>query len=202
MNICMWWQCDWRQRYRSQNNRKFQHQADIPFIRSCCYNEVWSFSDQKRYSNINTHSTCSQQLIHDQIRFRRNDVTGVFKIRIPILKSVQYEKTFLKVVVGIGLTIICYLAKILKKRYILHWFRYRNSDFEHPSASKNGTRSAKRACCFTQNIEKSQYIISVSKNGTRTTKWYAYRRYSLQTGSMSNISTKGETGLLWLYMYL
>ena len=55
---------------------------------------------------------------------------------------------FLNIVVGIWLRIWCYLVKISQKRYILHWFQYRNSYFEHPSVSENGTRSAKMACCL------------------------------------------------------
>ena len=55
---------------------------------------------------------------------------------------------FLNIVVGIWLMIRCYLAKISQKRYILHWFQYRNSYFEHPSVSENGARSAKMACCL------------------------------------------------------
>ena len=55
---------------------------------------------------------------------------------------------FLNIVFGIRLMIICYLAKISQKRYILHWFQYRNSYFEHPSVSENGTRSAKMARCY------------------------------------------------------
>ena len=66
---------------------------------------------------------------------------------------------FLNIVVGIWLTIICYLAKISQKRYILHWFQYRNSYFEHPSVSDNGTRSAKMACC-------SSYIWITSLKGS------------------------------------
>ena len=54
---------------------------------------------------------------------------------------------FLNIVFGIWLMIRCYLAKISQKRYKLHWFQYRNSYFEHPSVSENGTRSAKMACC-------------------------------------------------------
>ena len=54
---------------------------------------------------------------------------------------------FLNIVFGIWLMIGCYLAKISQKRYKLHWFQYRNSYFEHPSVSENGTRSAKMACC-------------------------------------------------------
>ena len=54
---------------------------------------------------------------------------------------------FLNIVFGIWLMIRCYLAKISQKRYNLHWFQYRNSYFEHPSVSENGTRSAKMACC-------------------------------------------------------
>ena len=37
---------------------------------------------------------------------------------------------FLDIVVGIWLMIRCYLAKI--SHYILYWFQYRNSYFEHP----------------------------------------------------------------------
>ena len=54
---------------------------------------------------------------------------------------------FLNIVVGIWLMIICYLAQISQKLYILHWFQYRNSHFEHPSVSENGARSAKMVCC-------------------------------------------------------
>ena len=54
---------------------------------------------------------------------------------------------FLNIVFGIWLMIRCYLAKISQKRYILHWFQYRNSYFEHPCISENGTMSAKMACC-------------------------------------------------------
>ena len=56
---------------------------------------------------------------------------------------------FLNIVFGIWLMIRCYLAKISQKRYVLHWFQYRNSYFEHPSVSENGTMSAKMACCYT-----------------------------------------------------
>ena len=55
---------------------------------------------------------------------------------------------FLNIVFGIWLMIRCYLAKISQKRYIFHWFQYRNSYFEHPSVSENGTMSAKMACCY------------------------------------------------------
>ena len=48
---------------------------------------------------------------------------------------------------GIWLMITCYWDKISQKRYILHWFQYRNSYFEHPSVSENGAKSAKMACC-------------------------------------------------------
>ena len=60
---------------------------------------------------------------------------------------------FLNIVFGIWLMIRCYLAKISKKRYKLHWFQYRNSYFEHPSVSENGTRSAKMVCCFHYSVE-------------------------------------------------
>ena len=55
---------------------------------------------------------------------------------------------FLNIVFGIWLMIRFYLAKISQKRYILHWFQYRNSYFEHPSVSENGASSAKMACCL------------------------------------------------------
>ena len=43
---------------------------------------------------------------------------------------------FLNIVFHIWLMIRCCLAKISQKRYILHWFQYRNSYFEHPSVSE------------------------------------------------------------------
>ena len=58
---------------------------------------------------------------------------------ISYLKKIR----FLNIVFGIWLIIRCYLAKISQKRYILHWFQYCNSFFEHPSVSENGARSAK-----------------------------------------------------------
>ena len=64
------------------------------------------------------------------------------------LKFIFKKIIFLNIVFGIWLMIRCYLAKISQKRYKLHWFQYRNSYFEHPSVSENGTRSAKMACCY------------------------------------------------------
>ena len=54
---------------------------------------------------------------------------------------------FLNIVLGIWLMFRCYLAKISQKRYILPWFQYRNSYFEHLNFNENGARSAKMACC-------------------------------------------------------
>ena len=65
---------------------------------------------------------------------------------------------FLNIVVGIWLMIRCYLAKFSQKRYILHWFQYRNSYFEHPSVSENGARSAKMACCYKHIFEANKII--------------------------------------------
>ena len=59
------------------------------------------------------------------------------------------------IIVGIWLMIICYLAKIALNRYILHWFQYRNSYFEHPGVSENGARSTKMACCLFQFLQFS-----------------------------------------------
>ena len=64
-----------------------------------------------------------------------------------LIKFIFKKIIFLNIVFGIWLMIRCYLAKISQKRYKLHWFQYRNSYFEHPSVSENGTRSAKMACC-------------------------------------------------------
>ena len=51
--------------------------------------------------------------------------------------SIWYLKIiFLNIVVGIWLMIRCYLVKISHKRYIWHWFQYRNSYFEHPVSAK------------------------------------------------------------------
>ena len=65
-----------------------------------------------------------------------------------LINFIFKEIIFLDIVFGIWLMIRCYLAKISQKRYILHWFQYRNSYFEHPSVSENGARSAKMACCY------------------------------------------------------
>ena len=65
-----------------------------------------------------------------------------------LINFIFQKNIFLNIVFGIWLMIRCYLAKISPKRYILHWFQYRNSHFEHPSVSENGTRSAKIACCY------------------------------------------------------
>ena len=64
-----------------------------------------------------------------------------------LIKFIFKKIIFLNIVFGIWLMIRCYLAKISQKRHKLHWFQYRNSYFEHPSVSENGTRSAKMACC-------------------------------------------------------
>ena len=65
------------------------------------------------------------------------------------LINLMFKKIILlNIIVGIWLMIRFYLAKISQKRYILHWFQYRNSYFEHPSVIENGARSAKMACCY------------------------------------------------------
>ena len=71
---------------------------------------------------------------------------------------------FLNTVFGIWLMIRRYLAKISQKRYKLHWFQYRNSYFEHPSVSENGTRSAKMACCLIMNAPKSGLCLEILIN--------------------------------------
>ena len=63
---------------------------------------------------------------------------------------------FLNIIFSIWLMIRCYLSKISQKRYKLHWLQYRNSYFEHPSVSENGTRSAKMACCL--NHSQPEYL--------------------------------------------
>ena len=81
---------------------------------------------------------------------------------------------FLNIVFGIWLMIRCYLAKISQKRYKLHWFQYRNSYFEHPSVSENGTRSAKMACCSLRYIDpwvKISYDILTPESINRGSKY-------------------------------
>ena len=53
---------------------------------------------------------------------------------------------FLNIIVGIWLIIACYFAKISHKPYSLHWFQYHNS--LTPQCQRNGTRTAKMACCY------------------------------------------------------
>ena len=78
----------------------------------------------------------------------------------------------LNIVFGIWLMIRCYLAKITQKRYKLHGFQYRNSYFEHPNVSENGTRSAKMACCSRHFIsaDDEKKIRNRSRN-TLVIKW-------------------------------
>ena len=110
---------------------------------------------------INFHGTpCNFVQIQNSMEFHGTfcvlpssmEFHGTFYI--PEKSSMEFHKIiiFLNIVFGIWLTIRCYLAKISQQRYILHWFQYRNSYFEHPSVSENGARSAKIACC--------QYLIS------------------------------------------
>ena len=70
---------------------------------------------------------------------------------------------FLNSVFRIWLMIRCYWSKISMIRYILHWFQYRNSYFEHPSFSENGASSAKMACCllYLQALEKQTEVVTV-----------------------------------------
>ena len=72
-----------------------------------------------------------------------------------LIKFIFKKIIFLNIVFGIWLMIRCYLAKISQKRYKLHWFQYRNSYFEHPSVSENGTRSAKMACCYKRDVHQN-----------------------------------------------
>ena len=78
-----------------------------------------------------------------------------------LIKFIFKKIIFLNIVFGIWLMIRCYLAKISQKRYKLHWFQYRNSYFEHPSVSENGTRSAKMACCFIHSQTSTVQALSV-----------------------------------------
>ena len=77
------------------------------------------------------------------------------------------KKSFLNIVVGIWLMSICYLAKILQKCYILHWFQYQNFYFEHPSVRKNGTSPVKMAGCYyhigNYCTTKYQYLLIYSR---------------------------------------
>ena len=68
------------------------------------------------------------------------------------------KNILLNIVVGVWLMIRCNLAKISQKRYILHWFQYRNLYFEHPSVSENGARWAKMACCC---MRTSMYCVCI-----------------------------------------
>ena len=74
---------------------------------------------------------------------------------------------FLDIVFGIWLMLRCYLANISEKRYILHWFHYRNSYFEHPSVSENGTRSAKMAWCYMHT--RAEYLPCFPKHHSQGT---------------------------------
>ena len=121
---------------------------------------------------------------------------------------------FLNIVFGIWLMIRCYLAKISQKRYKLHWFQYRNSYFEHPSVSENGTRSAKMACCSRRSAFEWRCVLSVmwclhTGRGWRLSQYkvglsmYGYFHYNDKTAvrpsylNDGNFYTCKMTSLYW-----
>ena len=85
---------------------------------------------------------------HGTFSFPPKSSMGFHGIPWNLINFIFKKIIFLNIVFGIWLMIRCYLAKISQKRYKLHWFQYRNSYFEHPSVSENGTRSVKMACCL------------------------------------------------------
>ena len=89
----------------------------------------WNFV--KIQSSMEFHGTFS-------ILLRSMEFHGTFNFppKVP-WNSMELENIiFLNIVFGIWLMIRCYLAGISQKRYILHWFQYRNSYFEHPVSAK------------------------------------------------------------------
>ena len=92
----------------------------------------------------------SSMEFHGTFNFPPKKVHGIPSNSMELDKFDIIKIIFLNIVVLniVWLMIRCYLAKISQKRYILHWFQYRNSYFEHPSVSENGGRSAKMTCCL------------------------------------------------------
>ena len=86
----------------------------------------------------------SSMEFHGTFNFRPKSSMEFHGIPRNLINFIFKKIIFHNIVFGIW----CYLAKISQKRYKLHWFQYRNSYFDHPSVSENGTRSAKMACCY------------------------------------------------------
>ena len=103
---------------------------------------------------------------------------------------------FLNIVFGIWLMIRCYLAKISQKRYKLHWFQYRNSYFEHPSVSENGTRSAKMACCCIRITIIIRSIYKITGDITTTNLAQQLRAYHIMVEAEN--TTTFITLMKWL----
>ena len=109
----------------------------------------WDFAQIQ--SSHEFHWTCFMLPSSLGIPWKSMDFLGTSdypaKSSMEMTTLIFVKSIFLNVVVGIWLMIICLLA-ISQKRYILHWFEYRNSYFEHPSVSENSTRSTKMASCI------------------------------------------------------
>ena len=60
----------------------------------------------------------------------------------------NFPMEFHDIGVRIWLMIIYYFAKISRKRYILHWFQYRYSYFEHPSVSAKWHKVSENSMLF------------------------------------------------------
>ena len=98
----------------------------------------WNFFHTPEFHGIPWNSI--ELLIPPPKKKKFHGIPWKFFWRIPwnLINFIFKKIIFLNIVFGIWLMIRCYLAKIWQKRYILHWFQYRNSYFEHPSVSENG----------------------------------------------------------------
>ena len=109
-------------------------------------------------SSVEFHETFSilpsSMEFHGTLNFPPKSYMELHGIPWNLINFIFKKIIFPNIVFGIWLMIRCYLAKISQKRSILHRFQYRNSYFEHPSVSENGTRSAKMACCLIWNVLK------------------------------------------------
>ena len=132
----------------------------------------WNFVQVQSFMEF--HGTISilpsSTEFHGTFNFPKKSSMEFHGIPWNLINFIVKKIIFLNIVFGIWLMVRCYLAKISQKRYILHWFQYRNSYCEHPGVSENGTRSAKMACCWV-------YFDDSARTTENPSCWWTFHRW-------------------------
>ena len=131
-------------------------------------NNIWTTpvvpwnSMEFKQQNLKFHAI-QWNFVQTQSSMEFNGILSRPKVPWNLINFVFKKIIFLNSVFRIWLMIRCYWSKISMIRYILHWFQYRNSYFEHPSFSENGASSAKMACrlLYLQALEKQTEVVTV-----------------------------------------